>query len=87
MQIKRILLLLHVTCMFMSGVIGVLSYFFMSRSTNGRPEDLFFIQGGVLFPAVAFFTGLASMAMRKGRSESIMLAISTVSAILLPLFI
>jgi hypothetical protein len=41
----------------------------------------------MIFPAVSFFTGLASMAMRKRRSESIMLAISTVSALLLPLLI
>jgi hypothetical protein len=88
MQLKRILLLLHVLCIIISCTFVVLTAFNPgSRGTSWAPtEGIHDIMenAAFLFAAVAFFTGLGAMAFRKGKSESLTLAASTIASPFLP---
>ncbi len=79
----RIVIGLHtVSVLIAYGVLGLL-WLFPQRTSHTGTLSVVARWIVVTFAASGFITGLALMAKRSGRSESIILAISTVAAFLL----
>jgi hypothetical protein len=74
---------LHIA--FSVGAFALLAicYVLLSRTTHPSLQDRLLLSAVTLFAAMASITGLGEMIGRRGKSESIALACSTVAAILL----
>jgi hypothetical protein len=80
---RRIFTGVHVACNFIGYTL-----FGSLLSPILRADDMCFVAMVVLcaipvFGAVAFVTGIAAMAMRSGKDESLLLAFSTIAAFVL----
>ncbi|HEY2827078.1 MAG TPA: hypothetical protein VGJ04_05705 [Pirellulales bacterium] len=85
MWTKWVLLGLHVLGLVVACACVVMSFVLESRSlSEGGGYGGMLTDGVLVSSSVAFLAGLASMALRKGKDESYLLAATTVLAPVLP---
>ena len=86
MAAKRILLCLHLGSVVVAYGLLALGWALLPNSTSVDAHRAAVVSAISLLSVLGAATGLASMALRSGKSERVGLAVSTVAAVLLALF-
>ncbi|MGA2035731.1 MAG: hypothetical protein ABSG68_26070 [Thermoguttaceae bacterium] len=81
--VNEVALALHILSLAVGCPILFLFYLFPQRTSHVETIRIVGLEVIAVLFALGFMTGLAVMATKKGRSESIILAISTIFAFLL----
>lgn len=79
----RILLVVHAVCVVAAYSVFCLAHLVVSRTTNVGSQQIAVVSAVRILAGAASLTGLAMMIRKSRGSESIVLAVSTVAAILL----
>jgi hypothetical protein len=74
---------LHLTSVFLAYAVVGFGYLFPSKTTNIDTQKIITIWVVLILSAFGSITGFALMIGRKGKSESIVLAVSTIAIVLL----
>jgi hypothetical protein len=82
-RMNRALLILHTVSVVIAYATFALSWLYLSRTTHFRESDIVLQSVVLSLSIMGFVTGLALLFQRRGRSESVTLAASTVAAFLL----
>jgi hypothetical protein len=82
--VRKILLILHLATLFLGYGLLAFSYVYLPRTTNRKPEDIFFVYGTLFFGLIALATGFTLLGWKLNGKENIAFAFTiTISFLLL----